>query len=194
MDAEWDAAFNLTTSYRRDSDIPRPFGDANTMLRLVRYKNGTKTMTDEDHLNMILSRKNKPGTKYASWVVSNCNKTGGARERWDYVQDLVQAGLKLDGYGECWNNTLTEKPWMSDPEKPGLMSQYKFYLAFENSIHCNDYVSEKFWRNSLLQGSVPIVFGPHRSDVEAMAPKKSFIHSEDFRFTSLLFSYKHYGL
>ena len=145
-------------------------------------------MTDENHLDMILSRKNKPGTKYASWVVSNCNKTGGARERWDYVQELVQAGLKLDGYGECWNNTLTEKPWMTDPEKNGLMSQYKFYLAFENSIHCNDYVSEKFWRNSLLQGSVPIVFGPHRSDVEAMAPKKSFIHSEDFRLIYLVFS------
>ena len=182
MTPEWDGAFNLTTSYRRDSDIPRPFGDSNSILRLVRYKEGVKSMTDENHLKMILSRKNKPNTKYVSWVVSNCDKTDGALERWQYVTSLIDAGLKLDGYGECFNNTLTEKPWTTDPEEIGLMSKYKFYLAFENSIHCNDYVSEKFWRNSLSQGAVPIVFGPHKDDVKAMAPENSFIHTEDFRY------------
>ena len=44
--------------------------------------------------------------------------------------------------------------------------KYKFYLAFENSYHCNDYISEKFWRNSLGQGAVPIVYGPHPDDVK----------------------------
>ena len=37
MEGDWDAAFNLTTSYRRDSDIPRPFGDANSALQDARY-------------------------------------------------------------------------------------------------------------------------------------------------------------
>ena len=52
----------------------------------------------------------------------------------------------------------------------GHFSKYKFYLAFENSNHCNDYISEKFWRNSLAQGLVPIVSGPHPDDVKAVAP------------------------
>ena len=33
-------------------------------------------------------------------------------------------------------------------------------------MHCNDYVSEKFWRNSLTQFMVPIVYGPHPDDVK----------------------------
>ncbi len=38
-----------------------------------------------------------------------------------------------------------------------LLSEYKFYLAFENSF-CEDYVSEKFW-NALRRSVVPIVMG-----------------------------------
>ena len=53
-------------------------------------------------------------------------------------------------------------------------------MAFENSIHCNDYISEKFWRNALSTGAVPIVFGPWKQDVIDIAPVKSFIHVDDF--------------
>jgi hypothetical protein len=38
MEGEWDKAFNLTTSYRRDSDIPRVYGNANSALQDARYK------------------------------------------------------------------------------------------------------------------------------------------------------------
>ena len=31
-DITWDSSFNLTTSYRRDSDIPRPFGNLQVLL------------------------------------------------------------------------------------------------------------------------------------------------------------------
>jgi len=34
---DWDNAFNLTVSYRRDSDIIRGFGDKNIALRKSRY-------------------------------------------------------------------------------------------------------------------------------------------------------------
>ena len=90
--------------------------------------------------------------------------------------------MKLDGYGECFNRTDVGKklrkysPW----GKTGLISSYKFYLAFENAIYCNDYISEKFWRNSLGSGAVPVVFGPHPDDVREMAPPNSYIHVEDF--------------
>ena len=33
----WDGTFNLTTSYRRDPDISRPFGTKKDILRSVRY-------------------------------------------------------------------------------------------------------------------------------------------------------------
>ena len=55
-------------------------------------------------------------------------------------------------------------PWQED----GIISTYKFYLAFENSIHCTDYISEKFWRNSLKTGAVPVVFGPHKESILTM--------------------------
>ena len=31
-DISWDSSFNLTTSYRRDSDIPRPYGNMQVLL------------------------------------------------------------------------------------------------------------------------------------------------------------------
>ena len=93
---------------------------------------------------------------------------------------LISAGLKLDGYGECFNRTIETKPWSTKPEAKTLFNQYKFYLAFENSIHCKDYISEKFWRNAIFSGSVPVVFGPHKEDVAALAPPNSFIHTDDF--------------
>ena len=37
MQGDWDGAFNLTVSYRRDSDIPRLFGDTNSAILDARY-------------------------------------------------------------------------------------------------------------------------------------------------------------
>jgi len=141
---------------------------------------------------LIMSRKNPPNTKYAAWMVSNCDKTGGASKRWEYVQALIRAGLKLDGYGECFDNLLKEKPWSTSVEKPTPFAPYKFYLAFENSIHCNGYISEKMWRNSLAQGLVPVIYGPHPDDVKAQAPPNSYIHVEDFDSPKALTEYLDY--
>jgi len=54
---------------------------------------------------------------------------------------------------------------------------YKFYLAFENSI-CPDYVTEKLF-NTLLFTTVPIVYGG--ADYEAIgAPPNSYIDVRNF--------------
>ena len=60
-------------------------------------------------------------------------------------------------FGDCFGrNTRTSRaPWGTN----GEISHHKFYLAFGNSIHCNDYISEKFWRNALSSGAVPVVYG-----------------------------------
>ena len=65
-------------------------------------------------------------------------------------------------------------------------------MAFENSIHCNDYISEKLWRNALRTGAVPVIFGPHRDDVKEMAPENSYIHVEDFTTPKELVKYLNY--
>jgi len=118
----------------------------------------------------------KPLNSKTVWIVSNCNRTNGARARSDFANELISSGLKLDGFGACFNRTVTKSPWGTKLGE-GLISKYKFYLAFENSVHCNDYISEKFWRNSLGSGAVPVIYGPHPDDVAAVAPPHSYIHA-----------------
>lgn len=71
-----------------------------------------------------------------------------------------------------------------------LGSQYKFYLAFENSL-CKDYVTEKFF-NPFKYGMIPIFFGGN--GVEFLAPQstKSFINVRNFSSPSKLVDYIKY--
>ena len=63
-----------------------------------------------------------------------------------------------------------------------LERDYKFYLAFENSI-CRDYVTEKFF-NPLLFSTVPIVYGG--ADYEAIgAPPHSYIDVRNYTSGSI---------
>ena len=128
-----------------------------------------------------------------AWFVSNCNHTSGALKRWEYGQSLMQAGLKLYGEGACFEKTTVrnfgKSPKKEDFEKMFQLEKMKFYLAFENAYHCTDYVSEKFWRNSFNSKLIPIVYGPHPDDVEAVAPPNSYIHSENFESPAELVGY-----
>ena len=63
------------------------------------------------------------------------------------------------------------------------------YFAFENALHCTDYITEKFWRNALLSGSVPVVWGPRKQDLLRIAPLDSFIFVEDFESAEKLSEY-----
>ena len=63
---------------------------------------------------------------------------------------------------------------------------------FSNPHFCNDYISEKFWRNSFGANLVPVVFGPKMDDVLAIAPPNSFIHAEAFNSPKELVRYLDY--
>jgi len=64
---------------------------------------------------------------------------------------LIDAGLKVHGEGDCFNqptqrrfgrDTLTkrQKQQMTAPTSTFPMLKMKFYLSFENAFHCNDYI------------------------------------------------------
>uniref|UniRef100_A0A8D0E2X8 Fucosyltransferase n=1 Tax=Salvator merianae TaxID=96440 RepID=A0A8D0E2X8_SALMN len=144
-----DNYFNLTMSYRRDSDIFTPYGWLETLA---------------EPRNVTIPEK----SKLVAWVVSNWKHSS---PRVKYYKKL-RSYIPVDVYGR------RHVPLPRDKHLSTL-SQYKFYLAFENSVH-EDYITEKLWRNSLLSSTVPVVCGPPRKNYERYLPPDSFIHIEDF--------------
>ncbi|XP_053155364.1 3-galactosyl-N-acetylglucosaminide 4-alpha-L-fucosyltransferase FUT3-like [Hemicordylus capensis] len=144
-----DNHFNLTISYRRDSDIFSPYG----WLEVLK-----------DPWNITIP----PKSKLVAWAISNWNP---ASRRVKYYGELKKY-IQVDVYGQG-HMTLPRDKHLS------TLSQYKFYLAFENSIH-EDYITEKLWKNSLLSGAVPVVCGPPRKNYERFLPPDAFIHIDDF--------------
>ncbi|KAM9687568.1 3-galactosyl-N-acetylglucosaminide 4-alpha-L-fucosyltransferase FUT3-like [Trichechus inunguis] len=147
-----DGYFNLTMSYRSDSDIFTPYG----------WLEPWPGQPADALAN--LSAK----TKLVAWVVSNWN-VNSVRVR--YYQQL-QPHLKVDVYGRS-HQPLPPATMME------VLAQYKFYLAFENSVH-PDYITEKLWKNALQAWAVPVVLGPSRSNYERFLPPDAFIHVDDF--------------
>ncbi|KAG8546415.1 hypothetical protein GDO81_018948 [Engystomops pustulosus] len=154
-----DNLINMTMSYRADSDIFTPYGWLE------------KT---EDKINFTIPQK----TRLVAWVVSNWKAT----KRIEYYTELNKH-IKVDVYGK--NNLPLPRYQIRTVE---TLSTYKFYLAFENSVH-EDYITEKLWRNSFHAGTVPVVMGPPRKNYERFIPPDSFIHVDDFSSPQELASY-----
>ncbi|XP_042552957.1 4-galactosyl-N-acetylglucosaminide 3-alpha-L-fucosyltransferase FUT6-like [Dipodomys spectabilis] len=148
-----DGYFNLTMSYRRDSDIFTPYG----------WLEAWRGPPAEAQVNLTAK------SKLVAWAVSNW-QPGSARVR--YFQRL-RAHLPVDVFGR--GRLPLPRDGMLE-----LLAQYKFYLAFENSLH-PDYITEKLWKNALLAPAVPVVLGPSRSNYERFLPPDAFIHVDDFR-------------
>ncbi|XP_076977140.1 3-galactosyl-N-acetylglucosaminide 4-alpha-L-fucosyltransferase FUT3-like [Tamandua tetradactyla] len=156
-----DGYFNVTMSYRRDSDIFTPYGWLEPWPGQA-----------SDALAHLSNK-----TKLVAWVVSNWGPSS-ARVRY---YEVLRQHLHVDVYGSAHmplpRDTMMEK-----------LAQYKFYLAFENSQH-PDYITEKLWRNALEAWAVPVVLGPHRSSYERFLPPDAFIHVEDFQSPQALAQY-----
>ncbi|XP_025425389.1 glycoprotein 3-alpha-L-fucosyltransferase A-like [Sipha flava] len=159
--------FNWTSDYRRDSDIPNPYG------YFVEYK---------PPLPRIERNYAEGKTKKVAWLVSNCNPHSN---RTLYANELANY-ISVDIYGYCG---VLKCPRDKDNSCLKMFRKYyKFYLAFENA-HCRHYITEKLFRNALSHDMLPIVMGPSRSDYELVAPKNSFIHVDDFESPKLLAEY-----
>lgn len=148
-----DGYFNLTMSYRSDSDIFMPYG----------WLEPWPEPPVQTQVN--LSAK----TDLVAWVVSNWNSKSA---RVLYYQQL-RDHLRVDVYGRG-HMQLPQRTMMA------TLARYKFYLAFENSLH-PDYITEKLWKNALEAWAVPVVLGPSRKNYERFLPPDAFIHVDDFK-------------
>ncbi|XP_066270775.1 alpha-(1,3)-fucosyltransferase 7-like [Branchiostoma lanceolatum] len=164
------SVFNWTITYRSDSDSSGAWGS------LYRTYQRLKVEGVDPKKDYTVGKK-----KLAVWFISKCNSQAN---RVAYATELVKH-MHVDVFGRCgksvcakWNVTCM----------PGIIRQYKFYLAFEN-MKCKEYLTEKFWRNALANDVVPVVLGANRSDYERLAPPHSYIHVDDFKSPKELADY-----
>ncbi|XP_067944930.1 4-galactosyl-N-acetylglucosaminide 3-alpha-L-fucosyltransferase FUT6-like [Watersipora subatra] len=153
--------FNLSMTYQSDSDIVIPYGW---------YWKNTPSEVAKMEREKVDHMKGK--NKTVVWLVSNCI-TSSRRE--EYVNELKRH-IDVDIFGGCGNKSAADNTH-ADKFRRVLSMQYKFYIAFENS-DCDEYITEKLWRNLRL-GMIPIVRG-RRARYEKFAPPNSYIHADSF--------------
>uniref|UniRef100_H2YHU5 Fucosyltransferase n=1 Tax=Ciona savignyi TaxID=51511 RepID=H2YHU5_CIOSA len=175
--------FNWTMTYRRDSDIYMPFVELNRPNGV--FNGVTFPQYGDQVVNHIIRRKG--GNYTALWMAGNCHITTSAVHRKYLIYRLESLGLTIEKYGECFRQNAPR-----NEEYYPFAAKYKFYMAFENAEHCRDYITEKLWSNSYEAGLVPVVWGPTRADIEAIAPKDSFIYVNDFKRPTDLVNYLNY--
>ncbi|XP_037093863.1 alpha-(1,3)-fucosyltransferase C-like [Pollicipes pollicipes] len=178
--------FNLTVTYRRDSDIRQPYFVVERLPESERRPAQVATGRPTPPWAALARRKGR-----LPWVVSHC-RTPGKRE--EFVEEL-RSYIAVDVFGRC--GPLKCSPpgglfTLPDPRTcyRHLAENYHFYLSLENS-RCRDYITEKFFL-ALNSSLVPVVYGARREDYAAVAPPHSFIHVDDFESARELASYLRY--
>lgn len=151
-----DGFFNLTWTYKLDSDITWKF-------LIVKNKRGKVkgpkiNMHWKLHMkptNLYIKNKLQYKSKAAAWFVSHCD-TAGKRENFVPMlkKELEQYNLTVDVFGNCGNLKCPEH---SEECHALVETDYYFYLAFENAL-CEDYVTEKVL-TATKHFAVPIVYG-----------------------------------
>jgi len=163
--------FNWTATYRTDSTVVAPY-------ERWQYFNENARVADQGY-NYA---ENK--TRKVAWFVSNCGARNG---RLQYARELAKY-IEVDIYGACG----TKRCPRTEASKcfNMLNTDYKFYLAFENS-NCKDYITEKFFVNGLGHDVLPIAMGARYEDYLRSSPHKSFIHVDQFKGPKELADYLH---
>lgn len=155
----FEGVFNLTLSYRTDSDIFLPYG----------YLVPKGVLRSRFTHRLRAPHLARP--RLLAWVISNWSES---HARVAFYHELRRY-LHVDVFGRAGRPV---------PESSGggsvvrLLGQYQFYLALENSQH-TDYITEKLW-NAVRAGAVPVVLGPSRQNYERFLPPEAFIHVDDF--------------
>lgn len=166
--------YNLTMSYRLDSDIVWPYAQFMDIKTGARVAPSLQTYWRRPPIlgswndSKILELFPKK-TKMVAWFVSHC-KTLSRREE---LAEALQKHIEVDIYGSCGSLSCAR----GDPRCDEMLdTDYKFYLAFENSL-CVDYVTEKLY-GALQHHIVPVVFGG--ANYTRFLPPHSYIDANHF--------------
>ncbi|XP_056289213.1 alpha-(1,3)-fucosyltransferase 7 [Pseudoliparis swirei] len=145
--------FNMTVTYRRDADIPIPYGE----------------LLPEETEGHLVEEVPVNKSFLVCWVVSHYR----SHHRRSKVYKELNAAVPVKVYGRWTKSPLSSKALLP------TISRCYFYLALENSVS-KDYITEKLWRNAFQGGAVPVVLGPPLDDYKAVALPHSFIHVDEF--------------
>ena len=157
---------NWTASYMRGADIV----EGHLLVAPGEYKWGGF----DPNRNYLESK-----TGMAAIVVSHCLSA-----RMDWVKKLQQY-ISVDVYGACGTMKCGSKENCN-----AAVRKYKFYLSFENS-YCMDYITEKFYNNSLKNEVVPVIISWVNTSVTPplTVPPGSFINALDYPTVQELANY-----
>ncbi|KAG7264392.1 hypothetical protein CRUP_024997 [Coryphaenoides rupestris] len=150
--------------------LPRPRGQRWVWMSLESPANSGNLHPFAGVFNLTMSYRRDADiiVPYGKVVPREAGHGGGEEE-----EEPLQRNKSIP---VCWvwnNRTLSSRDLL-----PTISGCY-FYLAFENS-ESRDYITEKLWRNAYQSGAVPVVLGPPLEDYQAVAPRGSFIHVDEF--------------
>eukprot|EP01012_Entosiphon_sulcatum_P065535 TRINITY_DN9448_c0_g1_i3.p1 TRINITY_DN9448_c0_g1~~TRINITY_DN9448_c0_g1_i3.p1 ORF type:complete len:439 (+),score=37.64 TRINITY_DN9448_c0_g1_i3:369-1685(+) len=148
--------FDLSSSYRLDSDVPFSYFPYETPMRPDRFRPAVPWE----------ERRKEP----VAWLASNCDPFN---ERHRYATSLMQY-LRVESFGTCANNARLP----SDKPAEETLREFKFLLSFENA-NCRHYCTEKLLKCYEL-GVVPVVFGCDPLSEEFLPHKDAVIRVKDF--------------
>jgi hypothetical protein len=122
----------FSSTFRADPDDMAPFD----YLASYHFQSTFLMSYFSPHIMDIVNRplpkefmKTKTARAPILWIARNCNANNG---RHHYIKELMKY-IDVDSYGTCLNNVD-----FPDKSRTDLMSEYKFYLAVENS-NCDNY-------------------------------------------------------
>lgn len=161
----WDDKFDFTMSFRRHSEVLRSYG------KIVRREKELMRNYSE------VFRKKKFG---AVWMSGHCPVPS---KRKALAQELGKY-MHVDLFGSCGTRSCGGRTTLLSDCLKNVSRDYKFYLAFENTI-CPDYTTEKLFNLFLYDLEiVPVVNGP--PNAAKYIPNGTFINYQDFPSASEL--------
>ena len=162
---------NWTMGFRQDNDITIP----TAAVRKGQFEEGFDP--DKNYL------EGKTGDLAALMSACRFYPHPGYESRRKYLEFLIKHGLKVDMYGKCGKDCGGKFSSCSS-----MIKNYKFVLALENSL-CDEYISEKPYRNGLLLGVVPVVMSGATLSDPYILPPGSFIDAGQFSSVSKLVAF-----
>lgn len=175
---KYEGLFNLSANYKEDSDFTSIYW-TDTKIYWDDIKENDSTLLD------IYSTK-KNNSKFAVINISNCQSRSG-REK--LIAQLKQF-IDIDMYGNCGTLQCPKDQNFRNFSscREYVAKQYKFFLAFENSL-CDGYITEKFF-DVFKYPIIPVVFG--LGNHSYYIPKSAYINALDFKNAKHLANYMIY--